>query len=78
MPRQGPPPGLIYVNDSPDGPGIATRLRVSPVTVRRWRMKDLGPRTFLHAGRIAARVEDIDGYLEQPGQGTSRNTEATG
>lgn len=76
MPRQGPPPGLIYINDSPDGPGIATRLRVSPVTVRKWKTRGLGPSMFLHAGRIAARVQDVVGYLEQPGQGTSRSTEA--
>ena len=30
-----PPPGLIWIEDTDAGPGIATRLGVKPGTIRR-------------------------------------------
>lgn len=67
--RPSPPAGLIYIADSPSGPGIASRLGITPGTVRKWRMKQRGPSTFMLAGRVAARIEAVDEYLRALEQG---------
>ncbi|MFF6836003.1 hypothetical protein ACFY84_29860 [Streptomyces sp. NPDC012438] len=62
MARTSPPPGLIYVRDTPAGPGIASRLGVTPGTVRKWRCADRGPRTYRLGGLIVAHITDIEQY----------------
>lgn len=59
-----PPPGLLYIEDSPDGtPGIATRCGIKYGTYRKWRMAGKGPQTFILGGRVVARVEAVDAYI---------------
>ncbi|MFJ4434569.1 hypothetical protein [Streptomyces sp. NPDC088923] len=60
---QIPPPGLIYVEDTPDGPGIATRLGIRPGTYRRWRMQGTGPHAWKIGKRVVSRPELVDAYL---------------
>ncbi len=61
--RRVPPQGLIYIEDSPAGPGIASRLGVRPNTVRAWRSAGRGPRTWVVNGRVASTVADCCAYL---------------
>lgn len=70
LPRSAPPPGLIYVHDTADGPGIATRMGVKPGTVRRWRTKGLVPFTWMLGGRIVARVDAVTEHLHHLEHGT--------
>lgn len=70
--RPSPPPGLIYVHDTEDGPGIATRLGVRPGTIRQWRTYGRGPRTWRLNGRIVSSIEAIDEYLATQAAATVR------
>lgn len=65
MQSTSPPPGLIYIKDTDAGPGIASRLGISPSTYRKWRMKKRGPSSFVLGGRVVARVEAVAEYLEE-------------
>jgi len=60
-----PPPGLIWIEDTDAGPGIATRLGVKPGTIRRWRCTGRGPAMFRLHGRVTARVDAVDRYLAE-------------
>ncbi|MFC8156342.1 helix-turn-helix transcriptional regulator [Streptomyces cinereoruber] len=53
---------MIYVRDTPAGPGIASRLGVTPGTIRKWRSAGRGPATFRIGGRIVAHIKDIEAY----------------
>jgi hypothetical protein len=71
--RQKLPPGFLFVEDytNDDGtvtPGVATRLGIAVSTYRKWRMAGKGPATFVHAGRLMARVEVVDAWLAGLGQ----------
>ncbi|MFE3400746.1 helix-turn-helix transcriptional regulator [Streptomyces anulatus] len=61
--RPSPPPGLIYIGDTASGPGIASRLGITPGTVRKWRMKGRGPQTFKVGGRVVAREHAVAEYI---------------
>ncbi|MER8042737.1 hypothetical protein [Streptomyces sp. NPDC094032] len=61
--RPCPPHGLIYIEDTAAGPGIASRLGIAPGTVRRWRSLGRGPATFRIGKRVVARISVIDNYL---------------
>ncbi|MCD9194258.1 helix-turn-helix transcriptional regulator [Streptomyces albireticuli] len=58
-----PPEGLLYIQDTKAGPGIATRLGITPATYRKWRMRKEGPESFRLGKRVVARVEAIDEYI---------------
>ncbi|MGW0821777.1 helix-turn-helix domain-containing protein [Streptomyces sp. NPDC002845] len=70
--RPSPPLGLIYVHDTDDGPGIATRLGVRPGTIRTWRNQGRGPRTWRLNGRIVSSIADIEKYLAAQANATAR------
>ncbi|HEY8983245.1 MAG TPA: helix-turn-helix domain-containing protein [Streptomyces sp.] len=72
--RQSPPPGLIYIHDTVAGPGIATRLGVRPNTIRTWRTKGRGPRTWRLNGRIVSSVEAIEAYLRAQATATVKGS----
>ncbi|MFJ9889844.1 helix-turn-helix transcriptional regulator [Streptomyces sp. NPDC091287] len=61
--RPSPPPGLIYIGDSASGPGIASRLGITPGTVRKWRSAGRGPQTFKVGGRVVAREHVVTEYI---------------
>ncbi|MFV8127480.1 helix-turn-helix transcriptional regulator [Streptomyces syringium] len=63
-----PPPGLLYIEDTKEGPGIASRLGITPSTYRKWRMKKKGPHTFRLSKRVVARIEAVDAYIAQQEQ----------
>lgn len=65
MARSSPPTGLIYIRDTEAGPGIASRLGVTPETVRRWRSKGRGPATFRIGGRVVAHIHVIEQYAAE-------------
>ena len=61
-----PPPGLLYIEDSPDGtPGIASRLGITPGTYRKWRMAGKGPQAFILSKKVVARAEAVDAYIAE-------------
>jgi hypothetical protein len=50
---------------------LATRWRISPRTLERWRFTGEGPQFIKIGGRVAYRVEDIEAYeAEQIRQAT--------
>ncbi|MET9952360.1 helix-turn-helix domain-containing protein [Streptomyces sp. NPDC006339] len=65
MARSSPPPGLIYIEDTAAGPGIATRLGIAPGTVRRWRSLGQGPATFRIGKKVVARISAVEDFLAQ-------------
>ena len=68
-----PPPGLLYIDDSPDGtPGIASRLGITPGTYRKWRMAGKGPQSFILSKKVVARVEVVDAYITELEQAAMR------
>lgn len=68
-----PPPGLLYIEDSPDGtPGIARRLGITPGTYRKWRMAGKGPEAFVLSKKVVARVEAVDAYIAEREQAAMR------
>lgn len=71
MARSSPPPGLIYIRDTAAGPGIATRLGVTPGTIRKWRCAGRGPDTFRIGGRVVAHIAVVEAYAAH-GEGRSR------
>lgn len=71
MTSKTPPDGFVFIDDSPKGPGIASRLGITPGTYRKWRMAGKGPETFKLGKHVAARIEAVDAYvasLEQAAQ----------
>jgi len=52
---------------------VASILRVSPWTVRRWRTKGIGPRYFRLVGRVFYSSRDVADYIRSlpTGGGTS-------
>lgn len=65
MARSSPPPGLIYIGDTPAGPGIATLLGVTPTTIRKWRCQGRGPRTWRIGGRVVADIAAVKRYARR-------------
>ncbi|MFC9247791.1 helix-turn-helix transcriptional regulator [Streptomyces sp. NPDC057136] len=61
--RTSPPPGLIYIADTPSGPGIASRLGILPATFRKWRVAGRGPACFKIGGRVVAREDAVAEYI---------------
>lgn len=61
--RPSPPAGLIYIADTPSGPGIASRLGITPGTFRKWRMTGRGPASFKIGGRVVAREDAVAEYI---------------
>lgn len=60
-----PPPGLIAIEDGPNGePGIATLCGVKPGTVRKWRMRGWGPHTWRANGMVVSTAADVAAWLE--------------
>ncbi|MEV7282843.1 helix-turn-helix domain-containing protein [Streptomyces sp. NPDC093111] len=64
-PRPSPPDGLVYIEDTAAGPGIASRLGIAPATVRRWRSLGRGPATFRIGKKVVARISVIEAYLAE-------------
>lgn len=60
-----PPPGMIWIGDTPAGPGIASRLGIRPGTYRKWRMRGIGPRTFQMGRRVVARIQTVEEWIAQ-------------
>ncbi|KIZ16905.1 hypothetical protein [Streptomyces natalensis] len=82
MASKTPPDGFVFIDDSPNGPGIASRLGITPGTYRKWRMAGKGPETFFLGKHVCARIESVDAYIrdlelqaQQPSQ-DSRPPEA--
>lgn len=63
--RPSPPDGLIYIADTASGPGIASRLGITPGTFRKWRVEGRGPASFKLAGRVVARVDVVAEYVAE-------------
>lgn len=55
---QPAPKGLLWLEDA------APLLGVQPSTLRKWRLKRTGPKSFKHAGRVVYRETEIDAYLD--------------
>lgn len=59
------PPGMIPIEDGPDGtPGIATLCGVKPQTIRQWRVKGRGPRTWRANGLVVSTPAHVAEYLD--------------
>ncbi|MGW1813321.1 helix-turn-helix transcriptional regulator [Streptomyces sp. NPDC002125] len=54
---------MIYIADTASGPGIASRLGITPGTLRKWRMKGHGPATFKIGGRVVAHEHAVAEYI---------------
>jgi predicted DNA-binding transcriptional regulator AlpA len=46
-------------------PELAKRLNRSVSTLRYWRHRGEGPRSFLLGGRVAYKVDDVEIWIEQ-------------
>ncbi|PZG97834.1 hypothetical protein C1I97_25195 [Streptomyces sp. NTH33] len=64
--QSSPTSDLIYIDE------IAERLGVRPNTIRTWRYKGRGPRTWRQNGRVVSTVEDIEKYLAAQVKATER------
>lgn len=61
-----PPPGLIAIEDSPNGdPGIATLCGVKPQTIRQWRVRKRGPHTWRANGMIVSTPAAVAEWLDE-------------
>lgn len=60
-----PPPGLLWIEGTEAGPGIASRLGITPSTYRKWRIAGKGPHAFVLGKRVVARVESVDAYIAE-------------
>lgn len=69
-----PPPGLLYIEDTPAGPGIASRLGITPGTYRKWRMAGKGPEAFRLAKMVVARIEAVDAYVAEQERAAQRTS----
>lgn len=64
------PAGLLWLEDA------AELLGVMPSTLRKWRMRRVGPASFKHAGRVVYRLTAIDAYINGCEAADSRSNPA--
>jgi transposase-like protein len=64
------PAGLLWLEDA------AKRLGVQPTTLRKWRMRRVGPASFKHAGRVVYRESSLVDYLNDCEAADSRSNPA--
>jgi predicted DNA-binding transcriptional regulator AlpA len=46
-------------------PELAEYLKVSPLTIREWRKRQIGPVASLVNGRLRWRLADVDSWIER-------------
>lgn len=57
---------IVFLTD------LAREISVPPATLRYWRYADIGPRSFKIGRRTAYRRADVNAWIAEQEQGTSR------